>query len=81
MLIKKVTQDKIEIVGPFRMIQVRTKTTIIEDGVEISSNFSRHIVVPGGSLTKETQEIKDIASVMHTAKIKDAYAAFQLMSL
>ena len=41
---KEIIQDKIEVVGNFKHIQVRTATVIIEDGVEISRCFSRHVV-------------------------------------
>lgn len=44
-LSKAVTQDKIEIVGN-GILQVRTVTTVSEDGVEISRQNSRHTVEP-----------------------------------
>jgi hypothetical protein len=37
-------QDKIEIVGDYKHVQVRTATVISRDGVEISRAFSRHVV-------------------------------------
>ena len=43
---KEIVQDKIEVVGEFKHIQVRTATVIKEDGVEISRSFSRHVVAP-----------------------------------
>ena len=43
-LTKEITQDKIEVVGVHKDIQVRTRTAIIEDGVELSSSFHRHAV-------------------------------------
>ena len=42
---KTVTQDRIEVLE-LGQIQVRTKTTVLEDSVELSSAFHRHIVVP-----------------------------------
>ena len=42
---KVVTEDKIEIVGEFKAVQVRTCTKIMEDGVELSSGYHRHVVV------------------------------------
>ena len=33
---KEIIEDKIEIVGPYKIIQVRYATVIKEDGVEIS---------------------------------------------
>ena len=42
---KVVVEDKIEIMELVQ-IQVRTKTTVLEDSVELSSSFHRHVVVP-----------------------------------
>tara|TARA_R100001460_G_scaffold98995_1_gene142100 strand:+ start:953 stop:1276 length:324 start_codon:yes stop_codon:yes gene_type:complete len=45
MAITKTTEeDKIEVVGDFKNIQVRTATIIKEDGVELTRSFSRHVV-------------------------------------
>jgi hypothetical protein len=43
-LIKEITQDKIEVVGASKSIQVRTRTSVLEDGVELSASFHRHVV-------------------------------------
>lgn len=40
-LIKQTTIDKIEIVGDFKTIQVKEKTSVLEDGNEISSSYHR----------------------------------------
>ena len=45
-LTEETVQDKIEIVGEFKHIQVRTATVIKKDGVEISRSFHRHVVTP-----------------------------------
>ena len=42
---KVVVEDKIEILET-GSLQVRTKTTVLEDSVELSSSFQRHVVVP-----------------------------------
>ena len=34
-LTKEITQDRIEVVGEFKHVQVRTKTAVMEDGVEL----------------------------------------------
>ena len=41
---KVVTEDKIEIVGEYKAVQVRTCTKVMEDGVELSAGYhqSRH---------------------------------------
>jgi len=42
---KVVVEDKIEILET-GSLQVRTKTTVLEDSVELSSSYHRHVVVP-----------------------------------
>jgi hypothetical protein len=59
------------------VVQVRTKTVIKEDGVEISSKFHRHIVAPGNDYSAEDARVKAICAAMHTADVVAAYKAAQ----
>ncbi len=72
---KIISQDRIEIVGDYKHIQVRTKTAVIEDGVELSSAYSRHVVAPDADITGESTEVQAICNAVHTQAVKDAYAA------
>ena len=74
-LTEKTVQDKIEIVGVHKHIQVRTATVIERDGVEISRSFSRHVVAPDADITGESAEVQAIAAAVHTDEVKAAYAA------
>ena len=74
-LTERTTQDKIEIVGPFKHIQVRTATIIERDGVEISRSFHRHVIAPDADVSGESAEVQAIAATVHTDEIKAAYAA------
>ena len=74
-LTEETVQDKIEIVGDYKHIQVRTATVIKRDDVEISRSFSRHVVAPGDDVTGESTEVQAICTAVHTQAIKDAYAA------
>ena len=74
-LTKHVSQDKIEIVGEFKHIQVRTKTAVLEDGVEISSGFSRHVVSAGDDYSAESAEVQAICAAVHSDAVVAAYAA------
>ena len=78
-LTKQVTQDKIEIVstGDWSVIQVRTKTAIIEDGTELSASFHRHVVSPTDDLSGECADVQAIGGVLFTQEMKDAYTASQ----
>ena len=71
---KEVVQDKIEVVGDFKHIQVRTATVIKEDGVEISRSFHRHVVAPNDDSSKESADVKAMVAQFHTDAIKKAYA-------
>ena len=73
-LIEETVQDKIEIVGEFKHIQVRTATVIKRDGVEISRTFHRHVVAPDADTSGESDDVKAIAAQVHTDAIKTAYA-------
>jgi len=72
---KTTVEDKIEIVGDFKHIQVRTATVISEDGVELSRSFSRHVVSPLDDVSGESAEVQAIAAAVHTQAVKDAYQA------
>ena len=75
MLTERTEQDKLELVGPYRHIQVRTAVVIERDGVEISRSFSRHVVAPDADVSGESAEVQAIAAAVHTQAVKDAYAA------
>ena len=75
-LTEETVQDKIEVVGDFKHIQVRTATVIKKDGVEISRSFHRHVVSPDISaddLKKESADVQGIAAQVHTSDVKAAY--------
>jgi hypothetical protein len=74
--------EKIQIVDRIEAIengcvQVRTKTAIKEDGVEISSKFSRHVIAPGDNYSAEDARVKAICAATHTADVVAAYKAAQ----
>jgi phage host-nuclease inhibitor protein Gam len=75
-LTEETVQDKIEIVGDYKHVQVRTATVIKRDGVEISRGYSRHVVAPDASdITGESAEVQAICNAVHTDEVKAAYAA------
>jgi hypothetical protein len=74
-LTERTVEDKIEIVGDYKHIQVRTATVIERDGVEISRSFSRHVVSPGDDVSGESTEVQAIAAAVHTAEVIAAYEA------
>jgi len=77
MLEKVVSVDLIEVIEN-GCIQVRAKTAILEDSVEISSKFHRYVVAPGDDYSAEDTRVKAICAAMHTAKVIAAYKAAQI---
>ena len=73
---KVISVDLIEVIEN-GCIQVRTKTSIKEDGAEISSKFHRHVVVPGDDYSKQDARVKAICAATHTAAVVAAYKAAQ----
>jgi len=73
-LTEETIQDKIEVVGDYKMVQVRTATVIKRDGTEISRSFHRHVVAPDADISNESAEVKAICNAVHTDAIKTAYA-------
>ena len=71
---KRTEEDKIEVVGPYKHIQVRTATIIEEDGVEISRSYHRHTIAPDDDLSKESADVKAMVAQFHTDAVKKAYA-------
>ena len=77
-LTEETVEDKIEIVGDYKHVQVRTATVIKRDGTEISRGYSRHVVAPDIStddLANESTEVQAICAAVHTDAVKTAYAA------
>jgi hypothetical protein len=72
--------EKIEIVDRIEVaesgvVQVRTKTAIIEDGKQISGSYHRHTIAPGADYSAEDARVKAICAATHTAAVVAAYKA------
>ena len=83
---KELIEDKIEVVGDYKAIQIRTATVIKEDGVELSRSFHRHVLECVISIKNdddswthidtdvsgESTEVQGIATAVWTTAIKNA---------
>ena len=74
MLEKVISVDLIEVLEN-GCTQVRTKTAIMEDGVQISGSFHRHVVAPGDDYSKQDARVQAICKATHTAAVVTAYKA------
>ena len=84
-LTKTIEEDKIEIVGEFKHLQIRTATVIKDDGEEISRSFHRKVLECGAldgsdnlvdtDISSESTEVKAIAAAVWTTTVKNAWKA------
>jgi len=84
-LTKTTTEDKIEVVGDYKAVQIRTATIIKDDGVELTRSFHRKVLHPGtldGSdnlvdtnISGESAEVQGICNAVWTSTVKDAWKA------
>ena len=74
-LTKSVEVDKIEIVGEFKFVQVRTATVVSEDGTELSRSYHRHVIQAGDDYSSEDAEVQAVCAAVHTDEVVAAYAA------
>ena len=71
---KQTVVDKIEVLEN-GCVQVRTATRIIEDGVQLSQSYHRHVVAPGDDYSGEDARVQAICAATHTAEVVAAYQA------
>ena len=74
-LTERTEADKIEIVGPFRAVQVRTATVIERDGEELTRSYHRHVIQPGDNYSGEETEVQAICAAVHTEEVIASYEA------
>ncbi len=84
-LTKTIEDDKIEIVGQYKAVQIRTATVIKEDGTELSRSFSRKTLHPGtldasdnlvdADISGESAEVQAICNSVWTTSVKNAWKA------
>ena len=78
MAITKTTEiAKIEVVGEYKAVQVRTDTVIKEDGKEISRSPHRHVVHPDEDISGEHAEVQAVANAAWTDEVKAAWKTFK----
>ena len=76
-LTKATTDDKIEIVGDYKHLNIRTATIVAEDGTELSRSFHRRVITPDADVSGESAEIRGIAAAVWTDDVRSAWQTFQ----
>ena len=78
-LAESIEYDKIEIVGPYKHVQVRKAHVIKKDGVELTRSFERYALPPDTDLSSrsEPNEVVAVCNAVWTEEIKAAWKAYQ----
>ena len=78
MAITKETQiGKIEVVGKYKSVQVRTDIVVMEDGTELSRKYHRHALTPDAVITDEHSEVQAVCNAVWTDQVKADYETFK----
>jgi len=82
-LAETIEYDKIEVVGPYKHVQVRKATVIKKDGKELTRSFERYVLRPGTldasdnlvdtDLSGEPAEVSAICNAVWTTDVKTAW--------
>ena len=81
-LTKEIIEDKIEIVGEFKNVQIRNATVIKEDGVELNKSYSRRVLSccvknndawEDTDISGESSQVQGICNAVWTDEVKTAY--------
>ena len=84
-LSESIEYDKIEIVGPYKAVQVRKATVIKKDDTELTRAYERYVLQAGTldrsdnlvdtDLSGEPAEVSDICNLVWTTDVKTAWKA------
>ena len=84
-LSESIEYDKIEVVGPYKAVQVRKATVIKKDGTELTRSFYRYVLDAGKldgnddlvdtDISAEPAEIQAVCNAVWTTDVKAAWKA------
>jgi hypothetical protein len=82
-LTERSENDKIEVVGQYKHVQVRRADIVERDGVEIARSFHRHALQPGTldadnnlvdtDISGEDADVRAICTAVWTDAVKEAW--------
>ena len=87
-LTERFENDKIEVVGTYKAVQVRRADIVEKDGVEIARSFHRHVLSCGTlnesdelvdtDISGEDADVQAICNAVWTDAVKEAYKAHMI---
>ena len=76
-LSESIEYDKIEIVGPYKAVQVRKATVIKKDGKELTRSFFRYVLNSDADISGEPSEVQAGCNAVWTDAVKESWKTFQ----
>ena len=76
-LAETIEYDKIEVVGPYKAVQVRKATVIKKDGTELTRSFHRYVLHSDADISSEPSEVQAICNAVWTNEVKEAWTKYQ----
>ena len=76
-LAETIEYDKIEVVGPYKAVQVRKATVIKKDDKELTRSFERYVLNSDQDISGEPAEVQSICNAVWTDAVKTAYTEFK----
>ena len=78
MALTKTTEiGKVEVVGEYKAVQVRTDTVIKEDGTELSRTYHRSVLQPHMDISGENAEVQAVCNAVWTDSVKASWKTFK----
>ena len=74
MALEKQLKDDYEVRTDYKHIHVRTKTSIMENGKELSFSYHRRVLSSDMDVSGESAEIKALAGAIWTDDVKKAWS-------
>ena len=72
-LTESIEYDKIEVVGPYKHVQVRKATVIKKDDKELTRSFERYVLHPDSDISAEPAEVTAVCNAVWTDEVKEAW--------
>ena len=64
---------KVEVIPPFKTLQVRRADIVEKDGVEVGRTYHRHVRNPGDDVSEDCAEVQAIAGALWTDEVIQTY--------
>ena len=76
-LTKETDISRIEVVGTYKHVQVRTDTVVKEYCLELSRKYHRHVLAPDADITDEHADVKAVCNAVWTDDVKAVWKTYK----